>query len=49
MSTIRNSTNEISEITFRTYKVRRSKYQPKGKRDIGRPKTRWRDQQQIQD
>jgi hypothetical protein len=24
-------------------------YQPKGKRDIGRPKTRWRDQAHLQD
>ena len=24
-------------------------YQPKGKRDVGRPKTRWRDQQHLQD
>jgi hypothetical protein len=24
-------------------------YQPKGKRDIGRPKTRWKDQQRLQD
>jgi hypothetical protein len=23
-------------------------YQPKGKREIGRPKTRWRDQQHLQ-
>ena len=40
---------EINRIKHARIPMMALEYQPKGKRDVGRPKTRWSDQQHLQD